>query len=498
MRPKIGMFQLGSVYGESEVDNLDDFEHFYYDLNDASKDILKKNKFVIIGRKGTGKTLLAHVVCRNLENDYTFSVVESLKDFDFYELTYFSASDISPTKYVPIFEWMIWMNIAKNFLKKKECFNEQQRETLSVFLKYVGVVPGELKPEKTLEITRKFQDTYLGKASVLALKAEKTTLKEESLKEVPRSYLENLETLKHFLLNIIKDSSSSFIVFYDELDDKFSNETIYKAGIISFLNAVDKVNKNLRDVNGNCKVCAVIRSDIANILRAPNVNRIIEDNSIHLNWCADLSYDTEMFDMLAHKIKRSSEYYQNKSTDDVIKSIFPDYIKDEPNKIYILHRTLGRPRDVIRMLTYIQDIYGDNLERFESNAFAKVEGKYSAYLKREIGSELAGHVNDENIELYFFLLQKIAKRSFSLIVAERLFKELDLASKGLDLHKVLSQLFISGAICNVIRQSKNEGGNRFFWSYFNEDLHVNFDLNFEIHPGLWTSLFIAQPKNRLN
>ena len=202
--------------------------------------------------------------------------------------------------------------------------------------------------------------------------------------------------------------------------------------------------------------------------------------------------------MLAHKVRKSDDYFKHKSTDAILGEIIPEYISGEYFKIYIIHRTLGRPRDIIRMLSYIQEDFGNNLERFESYAFEKTEAKYSKYLKREIKYHLVGHVDNEKLDKYFTFLASLGKRSFTYLAAKNKNKEYEFFETDNELKQMLSDLFRAGAICNVVRRGKNDGGNIYYWSYIDEGLSANLEFGFEIHPGLWHSLQIPIPKYRFN
>lgn len=497
MKPRISEIKLGEVYGENEIKYLENFKDFYYDINSAKSRILNVKKFVVVGRKGTGKTLLANVVCESMKSEYCIASVESLKEFVFHELSYFGNSDISPTKYVPIFEWMIYVNLAKNIAKNSTKFPAERVEKLCKFLQYFGHICGELKPEKTIEMTRKAQDGASGNLKLFDFGIGAKTSSEDTSKEGVRSYLENIENLKGYVFNTIAISKCKTIVFYDELDDKFADDSTYKDGVVSFLSAIEKVNSLFLKEKLEAKVCAVIRSDIVNKLNSPNINRIFEDNSIFLDWQASLSRETELFDMLAHKIRSSTKYYSNKDKVKVLDDVMPQYIANENYRLYILHRTLGRPRDIIRMLSLIQDEYGNNLDKFESSTFTNTARRYSSYLQREIKSELIGHVNDVELDSYFKFLSSIGKRAFTYNFAEKKNSELNFFESEESLKQALENLFRSGAICNVVRRSKDEGGNVYYWSYNDEDLGVNLDFGFEIHPGLWDCLKIPKPKFRL-
>ena len=51
MRPKIGEFKFGEVYGESEVLYLDNYSRYFYDINNSLGKLDRKNKMLVIGRK---------------------------------------------------------------------------------------------------------------------------------------------------------------------------------------------------------------------------------------------------------------------------------------------------------------------------------------------------------------------------------------------------------------------------------------------------------------
>ncbi|HHR6575331.1 TPA: P-loop ATPase, Sll1717 family [Providencia alcalifaciens] len=502
MRPKIREFKIGEVYGENEVQYVDNYSNYFYDLNNSLEKLDKKNKMVVIGRKGTGKTLLANVFCEKKLKDNKIAVVESLKEFVFHELTHFQGMDISSTKYVPIFKWMILVNIAKNIVKNSNGFDKNKVNHLDGFLRSFGHTAGDLRPEATIEITREFQNSgeagvgfkfpfFHGEAKYKGNEVEKT-------KEIKRSYLECIESLQYFLIDMLKEKNKEVYIFYDELDDKFDRTVEYKNAMISFLNAVISVNNSLMQNNVVAKIGALIRYDIINTFSSPNINKIIEDNSIILDWsCGKVqASDSDIFEMLVFKIKNSTNYYNKLTCSTLFGDIFAERIAGEHSSIYILHRTLGRPRDAIRMLTLIQDEFGEHAERFEASMFTKLSKKYSSYLLREIRSELIGHISDSEIEDCFSLMRSVKKRGFTQSVIERNYVGLNFGQDALPLNKMLSYLFKAGAICNVLRRAKADGGDVYLWSYNDEDIDVDPSLNYEIHCGLWDALGIIKPKHR--
>ncbi|WP_347290275.1 hypothetical protein [Kluyvera georgiana] len=502
MRPKIEVFKFGMVYGESEAQHLKDYPRYFYDINGSLGQLENNDKTIVIGRKGTGKTLLVNVFCEEKRNDGFIAVVESLKDFVFHELIHFQGQDISSTKYVPIFKWMILVNIAKNIVKENKGFNSDKIEHLRGFLRSFSHIAGDLRPEQTIEITREFQhsgEAGMGfKLPILNGSVKAKGGEVERTKEVKRNYLDCIESLQSFIMEVFNESSREMFIFYDELDDKFDSTVEYKNAIISFMNAVTSINSIFLKSNVKVKVGAVIRNDIINSLSSPNINRIIEDNAVILDWNdgVERASDSEIFDMLAHKIKSSTPYYERLESHDLFGRIFSERVAGEHSSRYILHRTLGRPRDAIRMLTYIQELYGANTERFEASMFINTAKKYSSYLLREIRAELAGHLQDSDIDDCFALLRTVKKRGFTPEFIKDKYSQMSLSGEALTLEKMLRHLFKVGAIGNVIRRSKADGGDVYLWSYANEDLESDMTMHFEIHCGLWDALGVIKPKIR--
>lgn len=499
LRPKLDTINLGEVYAENEVLYLDDYEKYFYDIGGCIEKIKSRKKFVVVGRKGTGKTLLANVVCKRNRNIFAIAEVESLKDFVFHELVHFGGHDISSTKYVPIFEWMIFINVAKHIVLNHSAFDEEKVSILKKFLLFFGHVSGDLKIEKTIEMTRALDDASGLSFKLFNFGGSVTNKDITTVKQGQRSYLENLENLKSFVIDILNSQEKESIVFYDELDDKFVDDDNYKNAIISFLGALSRTNDRLIKQGSKLKVCAVIRRDIIDLLHSPNINRILEDNAIYLDWQAQDIKGTELFEMLAHKIRISCNEYKNKSTEQILSAVMAEKIAGEYFNFYLIHRTLGRPRDLIRMLTLVIEEYGSSLDRFEGFALSERLPSYSAYLKREISSELSGHINSKDIDAMFDLLQLHGRRAFTYksiqaVYDRNKFQERNL---NLDLDQMLSALFDVGAIGNYIERTKAQGGNVYYWTYNHMDLKVKYDFQFEIHPGLWDSLRIAKPKNRL-
>ncbi|RXJ74322.1 hypothetical protein CS022_04535 [Veronia nyctiphanis] len=200
--------------------------------------------------------------------------------------------------------------------------------------------------------------------------------------------------------------------------------------------------------------------------------------------------------MIAHKIKSSTNHFRNKDFENVLSEVVANPICNEYFKRFFIDRSLGRPRDLVKFFSLVSEDYGEYMSRFESDLFVRVLPTYSGYLKREITSELAGHLDKNTIDAMFTMLRRNVRRRFNYEKIKSVFEMCKFEDTSYNLDNFLSNLFDVGAIGNITERPKFDGGDIYTWSYLSHDAVVNFDASFEIHPGLWDALSIQKPKNR--
>ncbi|EAD1191420.1 hypothetical protein AABU47_001048 [Listeria monocytogenes] len=113
MQPYLKEIFLGEPSGEKEA-NEKNFMEFFYDDNGNVKKILTGDEFIILGLKGTGKTILSKYVESNLKNNrnyhtkviYTDTFLE-LKLKDFYD------KDISDQELSLFWKWTFLYSLPR-------------------------------------------------------------------------------------------------------------------------------------------------------------------------------------------------------------------------------------------------------------------------------------------------------------------------------------------------------------------------------------------------
>lgn len=301
------------------------------------------------------------------------------------------------------------------------------------------------------------------------------------------SYIDYLEDLRENIEGALKDSSNKYTIIFDELDDKFRNEDIYKSNIISLIKISDKINDFFFSKNIDVKITLLLRTDIFYILNDPDLNKIEQDSSIKLDWGNTIKSHSPLFGMVLNKVRKSIPELQNKNDEHLFQSLFPQKINNRDPNEFILGRTYFRPRDIVTYLNLIIDKYPDT-KYFGSRGFVELERSYSTYFLKEIRNELFGHISDEKIDTSFMLLKQFKKHEFTYLEIKKYYDSKKDIFKEIDLEETLKYFFDFGVIGNKHFNSNNQ---KYYYSWaYRENTKIDFDKIFVIHLGLRKELSV--------
>lgn len=479
---KLGDMFIGYTDGKKEATYVKDFEQYYFDFNKNVERIMEKDKFLLLGKKGTGKSLLAEYLKKKSFKDPTwFCTISSYKEFNFHELIYLKSRDIKPNEYMAIWEWIILIEIAQL------CINDQSVNCLAKenLEKFIESNFGDLKlnMNQIIEITKKgslngrILHGILGASGGFG----------QDIKYTQGTFIDYLDSLRTNVIQVLKESSCHYTIVFDELDDKFRNEDIYKSNIISLIKVTDRLNRIFLEENIKCKVILLLRTDIFYVLNDPDLNKIEQDNSIKLDWGNTVKKDSPLFSMTLNKIRQSIPEFLNLNDNDLFNKLFPQTInRREPNE-FILGRTYFRPRDLVTYLNFIVEEY-PNTTYFGYKGFIDMESKYSEYLLKEIKNELYGHISDTKIHETFTLLKQFKKNEFTYSEINSYYSERKNRYKNIDIDESLKFMFNFSVLGN---KWENKQRNKFFYSWaYRENTEINYDQIFVVHLGLRKELIV--------
>lgn len=469
---------LGITDGKKEALYKSDFEKYFFDYNKIYEQALSKEIFLILGKKGSGKTLLAEYIKRTSEQDgLWFCEVRSYKEFKFHELIHLKSSDVSPNEYIAIWEWVALIDLARLCLKDQGIPDGPDKTKLNKFFSdnYYSI---DIDSEKVIEKAR--SGKIKGQAFGIGGEGSITEKKEVA------EYFYYLEDLRATVLNLLASSDSRFDLYYDELDDRFKNDDYYRNCIISLIKAVDKINLLMLEKHISGKLSLLLRSDIFHILNDPDLNKIRMDNSVYIDWGNKVEASSPLFELIITKAKASSPLLSSLSSDAVFNKLFPQGIKGISPERYILERTLFRPRDMVSMLNLIIKRH-PNSSYFGWKGFIDTVKEYSEYFLQEIRNELSGHVSDDFIDQVVRFLKQFNKYRFSYEEIDTFLKQNTARYPALSLESMLQILFKFNVIGNCW-YNEYKGKDYYCWSYRDPKADIDFEKNFVIHLGLRDAL----------
>jgi hypothetical protein len=469
---------LGVNDGKKEALYRQDFEKYFVDYNNNYNDILKPEKYIILGRKGSGKTILSEYIRKQSENNpLWFCEIKSYKDFRFHELINFKTNDISPNEYTSIWRWIILIDFAKQIIEDNGIHDLENKDKLEKFFKdnYYSL---DIDAKKIIEITKggKINGHILKEILQIGGEVNKQT------KFVEGSYLIYLEDLEKVVIKLLSNSKSKYTLIYDELDDRFQNDDFYKNSIISLIKTADSLNCELLSKRNDAKVILLIRSDIFALLNDTDLNKIKLTNTIHINWGDRVNIDSPLIHLIVQKAKRSNQYLNQYSDHEVFKTLFPQDVKGVDPARFVLERTLFRPRDIITLLNLIIEKYPHS-SYFGWKGLLELKAKYSEYLFDEIRNEMLGHISQNEIDQGLKLLKNYNHHFFKFKDLKTYYDRQQSQYPDIDMERMMISFFRFNVVGNKwFNKFKNK--EYYTWSHRDTKAELDFEKEIVIHLGL--------------
>ena len=415
-------FADASNYRRKE--NRELFQKFF--IKDAGVDkLLEPNVYFLIGGKGTGKTAYSTFLANN---EYKNTTSRSIF-IDETEYTKFIAlkknKNLELSDYPSIWEVILLLLVSQQLKDGETSFTtmrnyssfEKLQNAIDHF--YNNAFSPEIitafniieKSELATEIFSKYLDITGGSISG----------KEEYTNSMNGTFFQiNLLTLeRQFKETITKlKLSKNHILFIDGIDirPKSIPYKEYLSCVKGLANAVWNLNNNyfssIKDSKGRIKVVLLLRPDIYAELGLQNANNKIRDNSVLLDWQTTYpQYRKSLIFRIADRLLSvQQENQQSYKFGDCWNHYFPFKIinndKEEDSFIYFLRYSLFRPRDIITLMSIIQDevsCKGNksvDVIRLEDISETTIQSRYSDYLLGEIHDFLAFYHSEEDYGVF--------------------------------------------------------------------------------------------------
>jgi len=407
-----GLF-LGAAEAEAEVsDNsevkLSDVFEDYFDIFTA----LDTVRFIVLGRKGTGKSALGKALySSSLDNPNFFCDFVKHNDIRLEQVVQISKTSETPIYSSFLYEWIILVKLIKLLLENQSLLLEKERKLLIKFLnKNSGFT--SIDEQKAKEFFEKnsseVEITYLKRFFTSAFKKELSISKEKA------HFYELLPDLKNVIIELLKKdklngNENEYLLIFDDLDIDFDLKSKDKLlALISLLRITRDYNTEVfgNETNPlNAKIILLLRDDIAQelIKRASQISISMADISKlfksyalePLKWYEHNKYRNNEDDLAIKRfINKRILYASNKSGKGCdVNNPWSWLVKDnnsfdkQSSFKDILDITFFRPRD---LLLYFRTLSNNDYKiPLEKNDLKVLKGKYLSDLIEEMESELS-------------------------------------------------------------------------------------------------------------
>lgn len=435
--------------------------------------IIRGNKYLIYGQKGSGKSAIGTRIALEYKDSHEVRPRYcKMNDLDYKLFKQFDTSRESnkSERFSKNWSTILYIAILDMFDRNPEytALSKSAKDAIK-YLKNANVLPSDkISSIITKASKNKLIKIPIGEANM------KTEFRYESHEELH-------EQLRHSV--ITSKSSALQMLLIDELDEVLSFKSEHYAILSALLRATAQVNETLVDEGINVKIVLFIRTDMLDKLDYPNKQKVVSGYGEELSWYQEgvQPQDTNLIRLLNVRASLSAgteihnlfSYFN-----------FPRHCRGKEIRKYILDNTRHLPRDIVQLMHYIQIQCRDKID--EKNLTVAISHYSMDYFYGEIRDNLAGMIGEtdrDNMLRLFTYLQ-------SYDTTEGKLRELAETNQlKIDFDKTLPILYDVGAIGNVsIFVDDGKKTKRYHFKYRERYSMYNKNLGIIIHLALQHAL----------
>lgn len=498
------MRRLSTVenFGAVDADN-DDLLLASFEDHEAFKDVINFKRFLIIGRKGSGKTAIFKKMLTTSGSGY-FCFGHTFSDYPWHYHDLQARSGIPDfDKYTHSWKYLVLLTLSKIILNQDQSLpvTVEGMEAMVKVEKFVVDSYGSRDPDVTQIFTPskrlKLKPTFELNWQILKAGVSPESLPIEELPTIVQDV--NLNLMK-YCLECLNPAHQYFICF-DQLDLGFDLGTgDYKNRLIGLLLACRDINLAAKRQGKRLFVVVFLRDDIYNSLQFEDKNKITENFVSVIEWDSPRTNKTlrqlmeKRFSVLLGEEGDTSVFWQDVFNEE----------KEMPGRQtkyrHISDRTYLRPRDVIKFcntaLKNYKNRISDPVPEFpdtgliENLDIHKSRLEYSTYFLNELDDEVHKHLPEYRSHLD--ILRSLGVWQFTLEQFARVCRDFGLTEEGQPI-RILQDFYDFSIIGFYKLGGRGYGGSEYIFKY--KEPQTKFDANatrFRLHPGFLEALNISR------
>ncbi|SFM01705.1 hypothetical protein SAMN05421830_111119 [Desulfomicrobium norvegicum] len=442
----------------------------YFVHTAAFQRLKDKQKSIIIGRKGSGKSAVRKKLEQHFSSDLGTHVINMSPSYNAVR-NVLNDTDIINSFGTEIFFQHTW--IRQIFL---DCLCKFGDKIKGKF----ATASAEFARDISVQMNRTSKDFVENIADVLTrIKGKVDGLGEFGLSlEKELRNIADVDALEHHM-RVLTGEGAKFVILIDDLDLGWNNSEAANNLLLGLLSATNYISS----VSHNIYICIFLREDIYEILITKTQHSDKYRNVERIRWEIQ-----NLMSILNERINYNRVRMSAHKLDNPFYSVFPQTIGTSVTENWMYERTLGRPRELIQLSRYYTEAveYEEpSVESLKSCEYSYSEWKLDD-LCAEYSNQYPGLVDVFSYwKTKFFRIKYHLKKSEIDDMLLSILSDLDLREdwflaivKDTDTTKLLQTLYEIGFIGDFVLGG--EGGSKTVYSY--QGRHVPRFEEVQIHP----------------
>jgi len=451
-------FFIGSSEAEGEINNsiitLDEVFNDYLDILPQ----INHEKFIITGRKGSGKSAIGEYLYYLSNNDPNlFCDFIRKGEIDIELMVQIGEKEGTLIQQELLFKWVILTKILSLIAKNEAVQDLPEMKHLKLFIErnrgFIDIRKGEI-----LEIIK--TDNFGVQSEYFKRFISATLNKEVKIKETKPIFYKLLPYLEEAVVKILsKDPDNKYVLIFDDLDIGFSIKDKSNVDNLTSLVRISKYyNNDVFGRNGiSSKIILLLRDDIAKYLKFnADTAKIFASYEVPIKWYEESQKwdenNIKLKKFICNRIEKNFIKYNIPYNKTTIWESFIDessfYGGAKTSFKYVIDHTFFRPRDLI---LFFKDISSQVLcLPISKTDLYSLIGKYANEIICEIYNELSASFSPNEIDMIFRVLEYHANTNFKpLFTFDELKSDLEGIGFNEDVETVINQLFDYSLIGNI-------------------------------------------------
>lgn len=415
-------FYIGSSEAEAEVTNaqitLDQVFKDYLGIIDE----LKYEKFIVSGRKGTGKSAIGAAIKHEADNNpNAFCTFIRKDDIDIEKIVQVAKDSNIEVQNQLLFKWVILTKLLCLISENQNIQNLKEYVHLEKFIErnrgFIDIRNHEIVEtikEQGLKINLEYFKRLFAAVCNRNIK----------IKEQKPEFYKLLPSLQEVIIKLIeKDQDNKYVIIFDDLDIGFSSKS--ESNINNLIELIritkDFNNEVFGKFNGAVKIILLIREDICKhlIYSAADTAKIFGSYEVVIKWYEDIHRNNEpkikLKQFIENRLRKNFESLGIPIKNNDVWGTFIDetefieytYGNNKTSFKYLIDHTFYRPRDLILLF---KDISSKNYPLpLSKNNLNSLIGSLSQEIVKELYNEMSVTFSRDEIDRIFEALKNLLK-----------------------------------------------------------------------------------------